>query len=107
MAGRPTSTPVTRAANWASAALLVLAGLTACGTAPPTPTLHFTQPVLLLGEVHDNAAQHRLRLAAFRAWLASGARPALALEQFDRDNQPAIDRLLAQDSGEARLEAQA
>jgi uncharacterized iron-regulated protein len=60
------------------------------------PPLRFTQPVVLLGEVHDNAAQHALRLEAFRAWLASGARPALALEQFDRDKQPVIDRLLAQ-----------
>lgn len=58
--------------------------------------LRFTQPVVLLGEVHDNAAQHALRLAAFKAWLGTGARPALALEQFDRDRQPAIDRLLAQ-----------
>lgn len=59
--------------------------------------LQFTRPVVLLGEVHDNAAQHALRLAAFKAWLDTGARPALALEQFDREQQPAIDRLLAQD----------
>ncbi len=76
----------------------VLAGavlLAACAAPPPAP-LRFTQPVVLLGEVHDNAAQHALRLDAFRAWLAGGARPALALEQFDRDKQPLIDRLLAQ-----------
>jgi uncharacterized iron-regulated protein len=53
-------------------------------------------PVVLLGEVHDNAAQHALRAEAFSALLARGARPALALEQFDRDKQPLIDRLLAQ-----------
>jgi len=70
--------------------------LVACSTPAPPPPLRFTQPVVLLGEVHDNAAQHRLRLEAFRAWLDTGARPALALEQFDRDKQADIDRLLAQ-----------
>lgn len=57
------------------------------------PNLRFRQPVVLLGEVHDNAAQHALRLHAFEAWLAEGARPALLMEQFDRNHQAAIDRL--------------
>ena len=74
----------------------VLASLVACSTPTATPPLRFSQPVVLLGEVHDNAAQHALRLEAFRAWIEGGARPALALEQFDRDKQPTIDRLLAQ-----------
>lgn len=52
-------------------------------------------PVVLLGEVHDNVAQHRLRAAALDAWLASGARPALLMEQFDRERQAAIDQALA------------
>jgi hypothetical protein len=46
------------------------------------------RPWCLLGEVHDNAAQHALRLRAFEALLATGARPALAMEQFDRNRQP-------------------
>jgi len=66
--------------------------LAACAAPGPAP-LRFTQPVVLLGEVHDNARQHALRLEAFRAALEAGARPALALEQFDRDKQPALDRL--------------
>ncbi len=48
--------------------------------------------VVLLGEVHDNAAQHALRVAALRAWLAQGARPVFALEQFDREHQQDIER---------------
>jgi uncharacterized iron-regulated protein len=69
--------------------------LVACASAPPLPpALHFDRPIVLLGEVHDNAEQHALRLRAFKALLASGARPALALEQFDRERQPDIDRLL-------------
>jgi uncharacterized iron-regulated protein len=63
--------------------------------APQPPPLN--RPLVLLGEVHDNAAQHALRLSAFRALLAGGARPALALEQFDRDQQTTIDRLRARD----------
>lgn len=71
--------------------------LVACASVPPLPpALRFDRPVVLLGEVHDNAEQHALRLRAFHALLATGARPALALEQFDRERQPEIDRLLAQ-----------
>lgn len=78
------------------AALAAIVVSAACTAPVAAPQLRFTQPVVLLGEVHDNAAQHALRLEAFRAWLVSGARPALALEQFDRDKQPTIDRLLGQ-----------
>ena len=52
--------------------------------------------MVLLGEVHDNAAQHALRLQAFQRWLEAGARPALVMEQFDRSRQAVIDDLMAQ-----------
>ena len=48
-------------------------------------------PLLLLGEVHDNAAQHALRLRALQAVIDRGARPALLLEMVDRERQAAID----------------
>ncbi len=48
--------------------------------------------VVLLGEVHDNAAQHALRADALARLLATGARPALAFEQFDRERQADLDR---------------
>ena len=48
--------------------------------------------IVLLGEVHDNAAQHALRSAALRRLVVQGARPALAFEQFDRERQPDIER---------------
>ncbi len=86
--------PALRRLAAAGALALLLAACAAGGPAPGA--LQFTQPVVLLGEVHDNAAQHRLRLQAFEALLASGARPALALEQFDRDHQADIDRARAQ-----------
>src|SRR4051812_8882893 len=48
--------------------------------------------VVLLGEVHDNAAQHALRVAALRQLLVTGARPAIVFEQLDREHQSDIDR---------------
>jgi uncharacterized iron-regulated protein len=42
--------------------------------------------------VHDNAAQHALRVAALRQLIERGARPAIAFEQFDRERQSDIDR---------------
>jgi uncharacterized iron-regulated protein len=54
-----------------------------------------SRPIVLLGEVHDNTAQHALRAQALRALLDNGARPALLMEQFDRERQADIDRALA------------
>ena len=54
-----------------------------------------SRPLVLLGEVHDNPAQHALRARALRDLLNSGARPALLMEQFDRERQPELDRTLA------------
>jgi uncharacterized iron-regulated protein len=48
--------------------------------------------VVMLGEVHDNAEQHRLRLDVLRRAIAAGWRPALAMEQFDRERQADIAR---------------
>lgn len=50
------------------------------------------RPVVLLGEVHDNVVQHRIRADALRRLLEGGARPAIAFEQFDRERQADIDR---------------
>ncbi len=46
---------------------------------------------VLLGEVHDNREHHRDQAVVLSALIANGRRPALALEQFDREYQPAID----------------
>ncbi len=47
--------------------------------------------VLLLGETHDNGEGHRLRAHALRERIEAGWRPAIAMEQFDREQQPALD----------------
>lgn len=85
-----------------SAALACLAGawLGAGWAASGEPLLGlFRQlpapPLVLLGEVHDNAQQHLLRQQAFEALLEGGARPALLMEQFDRERQADIERARA------------
>ncbi len=50
------------------------------------------RPIVLFGEVHDNAAAHALRAEAMQRLVANGARPAFAFEQFDRERQADIER---------------
>ena len=57
--------------------------------------------VVLLGEVHDNIDQHALRAQVLRRWIERGARPALLMEQFDRERQPELDRALGQPGASA------
>lgn len=79
-----------RAACWL---VLTAALTTSSSAAAPDDALRLQRPLVLLGEVHDNAQQAALRLAAVEALLASGARPALLMEQLDADRQADIDRL--------------
>jgi uncharacterized iron-regulated protein len=84
-------------------AALVGCGLLCACAQPAAPRDELSQlsaalrsrPIVLLGEVHDNAAQHALRAQALRALLDSGARPVLLMEQFDRERQAEIGRALA------------
>lgn len=46
---------------------------------------------LLLGEKHDSRIHHQLQLEALQALARRGRRPTLALEQFDREHQPALE----------------
>jgi uncharacterized iron-regulated protein len=83
-------------------AVLAVCALSACA-APPARDDDFTaqalaaqmrrQPVVLLGEIHDNATQHAVRAQALKLLLEDGLRPALAFEQFDRERQADIDRV--------------
>lgn len=50
---------------------------------------------ILLGEVHDNPAGHAQRLAEIERLIASGMRPAIAMEQFDADRQTTLTLALA------------
>lgn len=48
--------------------------------------------IVLLGELHDNPVHHHERLQALRRAFAAGWRPAIALEQLDRERQADIER---------------
>jgi len=101
------SPPRRHTSHWLIA-LLVLVGLAIAPLAGPaqaaTPDLR--APLLLLGEVHDNAALHALRLQALTRLVAGGARPALLMEQFDRERQADIDRELQRAPGMAPGDAE-
>ncbi len=84
-------------------ALMLMALLVACATPASEPfsadalaRAMARRPVVLLGEVHDNKAQHAARAEALRLLIARGARPAIAFEQFDREQQADIDRARAE-----------
>jgi len=47
--------------------------------------------VVLLGETHDNREHHRLQREVLESIVATGRRPALVMEQFDREYQGALD----------------
>lgn len=57
---------------------------------------------VLLGEQHDSPVHHRLQLEVLRGLDARGAKPALAMEQFDGEHQAALSA--AQAAGERDAE---
>ncbi len=63
--------------------------------------------LVLVGEVHDNPDHHRLQLELIAAMVAAGRRPAIALEQLDREHQAALDRARAERPGDAAFVADA
>ena len=93
-----TAWPRRAAGLWLGLCLLVPAAL-AQGIALP----RLDAPLLLLGEVHDNAAQHALRLQALQAVVDRGARPALLLEMIDRERQAAIDAVQQAPAADASI----
>ncbi|MET0319253.1 MAG: ChaN family lipoprotein [Duganella sp.] len=61
--------------------------------AAPVPAPVGPNPqVLLMGEVHDNVQGHRLRVDLLRQRVEAGWRPAIVMEQFDRENQDLLDK---------------
>lgn len=81
------------------AILSVLAGCAPGSVVPADSSPASSAPagaaIFLLGEVHDNPAGHAARLSLIEAQLAKGLRPAIAMEQFDRERQADLDRASA------------
>jgi uncharacterized iron-regulated protein len=74
-----------RAGHFFAMALLAVA----CASASAQNTIY------LLGEVHDNPEAHAQRFAFIEKLLSKGFKPVIAMEQFDRDKQAALDRAMA------------
>lgn len=75
------------------AATVLAAGCATRAPAPDAVSAAFAgKSYVLLGEVHDNAAAQQQRLAALKRAVEQGWRPAIAMEQFDRERQPDIER---------------
>jgi uncharacterized iron-regulated protein len=77
--------------------VLICLVLASCRSAPSTGPFDWERQlagdrILLLREVHDNAAQHRLRLAVLQRALDRGWRPAIVMEQLDIGRQGDIER---------------
>jgi len=62
---------------------------------------------VLIGETHDNPDHHRLQLELLEAIVRAGRRPAVVLEQVDREHQAALDRARAERPGDAGYVADA
>jgi len=55
---------------------------------------HESSRIFLLGEIHDNANAHNLRFELVMQLIAQRQKPVVAMEQFDREIQPALDLAL-------------
>lgn len=82
--------------NKAFCVLPALVLLASCASAPaPRPPAPSGPLILLLGEVHDNPAGHARRFELIKAKVEAGWRPAIVMEQFDRERQADLDRAMA------------
>ncbi|MEW5927872.1 MAG: ChaN family lipoprotein [Gemmatimonadota bacterium] len=61
--------------------------------------------VAFVGEQHGDAATHRLQRALLEALAARGERVVVAMEMFERDVQPLLDRYLAGEAAESAFVA--
>lgn len=75
-------------------ALVMLGGCTTVQKPVAEKAVQSVTPaqVWLLGEIHDNPAAHRQRYALLQQRVEQGWRPAVVLEQFDRENQDLLDK---------------
>lgn len=60
---------------------------------------------VLLGEIHDNKTQHDIQMQLLEELVRAGKRPALVMEQYDREQQKRIDGILASNAAtEAKVQ---
>ena len=69
---------------WVAMALLAVASVSASAQ----------NTIYLLGEVHDNPNGHAQRFDLIEKLLSKNFKPVIAMEQFDRENQAALDQAM-------------
>ncbi|UOD50939.1 ChaN family lipoprotein [Orrella daihaiensis] len=69
------------------AAAMALSGLDAHASSSTNAAAAATQPIWLMGEVHDNPDGHGYRLRDLQAAVTADWRPAILMEQFNVDRQ--------------------
>jgi uncharacterized iron-regulated protein len=69
---------------WVALALLAVTSISASAQ----------NTIYLLGEVHDNPQAHAQRFEFIEKLLTKDFKPVIAMEQFDRDNQAALDQAM-------------
>ena len=57
----------------------------------------FATRFVLLGEIHDSQAHHEIQATLLAYIVQHGRRPALVMEQYDRDQQSKLDSILKSD----------
>lgn len=58
---------------------------------------------VLLGETHDNPVHHRLQAELLDVLLAAGRKPAIVMEQFDTEQQAALDAATSAEAASALM----
>ncbi|MDX9819753.1 MAG: ChaN family lipoprotein, partial [Desulfococcus multivorans] len=61
--------------------------------------------ILFIGEIHDQKRHHDVQLAVIKALHGSGAKVAIGMEMFRKDDQAALDRWVAGESSSADFKA--
>ena len=82
----------------AGACLAALLTVSACTSTAQQANDQLPQAskILLMGEVHDNPEGHRHRFEDLQKLVVAGWRPAIAMEQFDRENQAQLNQAQAE-----------
>jgi uncharacterized iron-regulated protein len=66
----------------------------------------YAADVVFLGELHDDPAHHANQLRVLTDLIADGRSPAVAMEQFDRKDQKALDSARRERPGDGRFAAE-
>jgi uncharacterized iron-regulated protein len=85
--------------RWTGAVLFLTASsifFAAAAQSPDATATPNSPKIYFLGEIHDNEHGHQRRLEQVKQLIEQGPPPVVAMEQFDREHQAALDAALVQ-----------